>query len=162
MTQFHYEGYDVIVGEMNRISYLNAVKEVQQVIDDDNGNPDRVMFGADVEWFLIKHSRVVFKQDGKVLEAGTYPLHDEETLTLPLTRAGFDNLPLSLSQQLSAAAMEENRAAVAFFTLVWKTVSSWLPSSVIRSESGPTNAPKTKDISPMTTTIGKSSTQTPL
>lgn len=106
----------MMVSEMSRAQALRVAQSLNALIGVDGLQADFMQTELDTLYVLNAPALVTL--DGKVLDAGSYPLQMGDTnftLELPLTRACFDALPVSLAAEWIAAAQRENEWLSDFF-----------------------------------------------
>ena len=116
MARFEWRTLKVRVNEMTRgkalecsnafFTYLETVKETENT-DDVQARVQR-----EVDCLFVTHAPAVVMVNGVLLTSGVHTLElgDDDTLELelPLTRAAFEALPVSLAAAWSQAAEEAN------------------------------------------------------
>lgn len=99
----------VSVGEMSRAAALTCARQFDAAASV-FGTYDELMTEADA--LVVLNAPAVVKFADTLLDNGTRELHLDNnevlTLTLPLTRAGFDALPMSLASDWIDAAIKAN------------------------------------------------------
>jgi hypothetical protein len=99
----------VAVSEMNRASALRVAQSINALLEIDTDKAGFMSNEIQLAFVLNAPCKVVY--DGAVLDAGTHHLDMGEggvDLMLPLTREGFEMLPVSLTALWIEAAEKEN------------------------------------------------------
>lgn len=110
MAKFTYKDKLIVaVWEMNRAAGLHVGNIINSLIDIQTDNDGFLTNEVHLAFALNAPCKIVY--NGAVLEDGTHHLDIGEEgfdLTLPLTREGFEALPVSLTVQWVEAAELEN------------------------------------------------------
>jgi len=155
--KFTWHDLTVGVGEMGRVAMLDCEKEFNAFLIEHDGKPDQLTLDMEIGWLLVKYSSFVFIEAGKPLEAGSHIIKVDDVpyrLTLPMTRAVFDELPYSLILKWADAAGKENAYLSAAFFVRRSYLLSLLTTSVPLSDSGQSSAPNVVTVSEQTKTTG--------
>lgn len=100
----------LIISEVSRAKALQVVQVVNALMEAELDNAGFI--SNEFHFAYASNSPVKALWDGKLLDNGTHILkfeeYDELTLTLPLTREAFEELPVSLSAVWIEAAEAEN------------------------------------------------------
>lgn len=112
----------LIISEVSRAKALQVVQVVNALMEAEIDNAGFI--SNEFNFAYVNNAPVKALWDGKLLEEGTHTLkfeeYDELTLTLPLTREAFENLPISLSAMWVEAAQAENEWLNAHFLSVMR------------------------------------------
>jgi len=113
----------LLISEVSRPKALQVVQVVNALKEAELDNAAHI---SDEFFFAyVQNAPVKALFDGKLLDNGTHVLkfeeYDELTLTLPLTRDCFDQLPVSLTSAWIEAAQAENEWLNSHFLAVMRT-----------------------------------------
>jgi hypothetical protein len=104
------ERLKLVVTEMSRTAALDCARDFGSFLD--GSGHEQAAVSGEIDYLFAAHAPCKLFWDGALLEAGTHTLtldaDDSLTLTVPLTRAGFNALPVSLAQGWAAAAEAAN------------------------------------------------------
>jgi hypothetical protein len=98
------EDYRFAISEMSRQSQLELSAWYNDWILDGADNLKRLQAVTAISTKVVLASRHALYRKGEKLPAGTYEIEDGFTMTLPLTEAGVNELPLSFAAWLIDAA----------------------------------------------------------
>lgn len=140
MAQFEWRGLKFRVGEMSRgraLECSNAFAEYLQTVKDTEHLQAEAQ--REVDYLFVSHAPVTLMAGGDALANGSHILDigDSETLNLalPLTRSGFEALPVSLAAVWSQTAEEANGWLVNHFLDSLRTPMANIPDSLLASAS---------------------------
>lgn len=98
------EEYRLTIGEMSRKSHLALSTWYNDWLTAGGDNLKKLTFVSAISTQVILYSRLTLYRKGEKQPDGTYEIEEGFSLTLPLTEAGLNDLPLSLSAWLIDAA----------------------------------------------------------
>lgn len=142
----------VNVGEMSRTTAIECCRSFDELTE---LFQDRIALLGEADILTVLFAPVVIKINGETFNAGerVIEMSDEQpfALTLPLTRAAFNALPMSLATAWINAAIRSNE----WFIDTLKKVVSLTSTNNLESKSG--NAPSNEPTQPIsqTMTIGQ-------
>src|SRR5688572_10587543 len=96
--------YRFVISEMSRQSQLEISSWYNDWILQGGDNLKRLQAVTAISTKVVLHSRHTLYRKGEKLPDGTYEIEDGFTITLPMTEAGVNELPLSFAAWLIDAA----------------------------------------------------------
>lgn len=106
MTTFKSHGIEVRTGEMSRATALACSREfnllfaIAMTLDE---------WQSEIGAVLAVYAPATVVQDGRIVKTGEVRLDEDVSFALPLTREGFDNMPVTLANAWSEAAALDNQ-----------------------------------------------------
>lgn len=105
----------ITVSEMSWKQQLEASADFLTWMQEEAPKQEQLQRQASLAVILILHSRVSIYRDNVRLEAGKHEIDDGVFLTLPLTKEGLEDLPVSIVKFLLISGQEVNPQTIASF-----------------------------------------------
>lgn len=105
----------VVVSEMSWKQQLEASADFLAWMQDEAPQQEQLQRQAALAVILILHSRISVYRDNVLLENGRHEIDDGVFLTLPLTKSGLEDLPVSIVKFLLISGQEVNPQTIASF-----------------------------------------------
>lgn len=137
MQKFEDGALKISVWEMNRAQALTCQRDFNTFLETGMTDLDKVT--EEIDYLMVKHTPCRIEYQGHVLEPGIHRLTLEGapyTLSLPLTRADFDNLPYFLTFQWGKNAAEVNTFMSNFLWVRRRLIQEMQMNAAPKSESG--------------------------